>query len=95
MPPRKTAVAPQLGDGYAPGPIRQSADIYQHAVSRFTERHPEYSKLAPDEVLQAMSTHRTDDEQEERRRLEDEGVPVDWARRGAEDEDMPNDTGRY
>lgn len=84
---RKAAVATADDDPqYAPGPIRAGTDLVHSALSAFTARHPEYERLGPDAVLQALSTYRTDEEAEEQEKLRGEGIPLDW-RPGDEDDE--------
>lgn len=77
---RPLAKHPALAAEYAPGPIRASADAAHDAYLRFVTDHPEYMKLSPDEVVQAMSTYHTEEEHEERERIYGEGVPRYWRR---------------
>jgi hypothetical protein len=57
-------------------PIRHETDNAANAVARFCEVHPEYARLAPEIVEQAMATYLTEDEHRVRKLLADEGVPV-------------------
>jgi hypothetical protein len=67
-------------------PIRHETDNAANAVMKFCEAHPEYSRLAPDVVEQAMATYLTEDEHRVRRLLADEGVPVGRRMGGWSDE---------
>lgn len=65
--------------------IHRTTDAAADALAAFTRAHPEYAKLAPEAVEQAMSTYRTDEEHRVMGWLRDEGVPVDRRTRWSDD----------
>ncbi len=75
------AVSPR---SYTPGPLRRAADAARNAVDAFVAKHPEYSRLSPDVLLQYAATYRDDKdhalEQEYRDNCVLAGCRIDYRR---------------
>lgn len=84
--PAPRAAVTRYPDSYAPGPIREATDRERSTILAFIHAHPEYARLSHDEIVQAMSTYRTDDQAASRDRVEGEGVPWNWRAEADEDE---------
>lgn len=74
--------APYTPQRYFPGRIRAESDGELAAVRALTRDFPGYNKLPHDAIVDAASTFRTEEAHEERARLREAGVPIDWRRDG-------------
>lgn len=72
---------------YTPGPLRRAADAARNAVDAFVAKHPEYSRLSPDVLLQYAATYRDDKDHALEQELRDncviEGCRIDYKRPSA------------
>lgn len=72
------ADADNPADLYAPGAIRSASDDELDTVRAYTRDFPEYEKLPHDAIVDAASHFVSTERYEERSRLLDAGVPLDW-----------------